>query len=114
MSEQRLTSGERHLRTFHVTLEIDEDGWFVARCPALSGCVSQGRTEQEATVTIKEAVEAWMWAETHKPMHALSSRSGDPRAAARKSRAPAQTVITSFSFTLNISSSTLICPSVSC
>lgn len=33
---------------FHVTLGKDEDGWIVAACPALPGCVSQGKTEQQA------------------------------------------------------------------
>jgi predicted RNase H-like HicB family nuclease len=27
---------------FHVTVEQAEDGWMVAECPALPGCVSQG------------------------------------------------------------------------
>ncbi|MDQ3491033.1 MAG: type II toxin-antitoxin system HicB family antitoxin, partial [Acidobacteriota bacterium] len=30
---------------FHVVLEKDEDGWIVAECPSLPGCVSQGKTE---------------------------------------------------------------------
>jgi len=33
---------------FHVSLEKAEDGWIVAQCPALPGCVSQGRDEKEA------------------------------------------------------------------
>ena len=33
---------------FHVVLTPDEDGWIVAECPALPGCISQGKTEQEA------------------------------------------------------------------
>ena len=50
----------------HVTLEPTEDGWFVAECPALPGCVSQGATEQEALANIREAITAWMWAEDQK------------------------------------------------
>ena len=42
---------------FHVTLERAEDGWVVAECPALPGCVSQGRDEKEALENIKEAIE---------------------------------------------------------
>jgi len=34
----------------------DEDGWIVAECPALPGCVSQGRNEDEAMVNIREAI----------------------------------------------------------
>lgn len=43
---------------FLVTLERDEDGWIVAECPALPGCVSQGRTEVEALANIREAIRA--------------------------------------------------------
>ena len=51
---------------FHVTLETDEDGWVVAECPALPGCLSQGTDEQEALANIKEAITAWLWAEDQK------------------------------------------------
>ena len=34
-----------------------EDGYWVAECPSLAGCISQGRTKQEAIVNIKEAIE---------------------------------------------------------
>ncbi|MFH1011551.1 MAG: type II toxin-antitoxin system HicB family antitoxin [bacterium] len=51
---------------FHVTLERAEDGWIVAECPALPGCVSQGKGEKEALENIKEAMTAWLWAEDQK------------------------------------------------
>ena len=51
---------------FHVTLAKAEDGWIVAECPALPGCVSQGKDEQEALANIKEAIAAWLWAEDQK------------------------------------------------
>jgi predicted RNase H-like HicB family nuclease len=41
-----------------VTLERDETGMIVAECPAIPGCVSQGRTEDEAIANIKEAMVA--------------------------------------------------------
>ena len=51
----------------HVILNpIDEQGWIVAECPALPGCFSQGRNEEEALANIKEAATAWMWAEDQK------------------------------------------------
>lgn len=50
----------------HVTMEQDDDGFFVAECPALPGCLSQGKDEQEALSNIKEAIEAWLWAEDQK------------------------------------------------
>ncbi|MFZ0659237.1 MAG: type II toxin-antitoxin system HicB family antitoxin [Candidatus Binataceae bacterium] len=43
---------------FLVTLETDEDGWLVAECPALPGCVSQDRTREEALANIREAIMA--------------------------------------------------------
>jgi len=33
---------------FIVTIERDEDGMFVVECPSIPGCVSQGKTEQDA------------------------------------------------------------------
>lgn len=42
---------------YRVYLEPDEDGVFVATCPALPGCVSKGRTRAEATENIREAIE---------------------------------------------------------
>ncbi len=60
---------------FHVNIEKDEDGWMVAECPALPGCVSQGVDEQEALANIKEAIEAWLWAEDMKQLE-TSSASG--------------------------------------
>ena len=41
-----------------VTLERDETGMVVAECPAIPGCVSQGRTEDEAIANIREAIAA--------------------------------------------------------
>jgi predicted RNase H-like HicB family nuclease len=56
---------------FHVVLSKDEEGWIVAECPALPGCVSQGKTEQEALANIKEAITAWLWVEDQKAAEAL-------------------------------------------
>ena len=39
-----------------VTLDPDETGMIVAECPAIPGCVSQGRTEAEALMNIREAI----------------------------------------------------------
>ena len=51
---------------FHVSLEKARDGWVVAECPALPGCVSQGKDEKEALENIREAIVAWLWAEDQK------------------------------------------------
>jgi predicted RNase H-like HicB family nuclease len=40
-----------------VTLERDETGMIVVECPAIPGCVSQGKTEAEALVNIREAIQ---------------------------------------------------------
>ena len=57
---------------FHVVLETDEDGWIVAECPSLPGCVSQGKTKTEALENIKEAITAWLWAEDQKALASLA------------------------------------------
>ena len=42
---------------FVVTLFQDEDGVFIAECPSIPGCVSQGKTESEAESNIREAIK---------------------------------------------------------
>ena len=42
---------------FKVLIERDDDGYYVATVPTLPGCISQGRTEMEASQNIKEAIE---------------------------------------------------------
>ena len=42
---------------FRVVLQQGEDGYSVAECPALPGCVSQGRTEAKALANIREAIQ---------------------------------------------------------
>ena len=39
-----------------VAMLQDEDGVFVAECPAIPGCISRGRTEAEAERNIQEAI----------------------------------------------------------
>jgi predicted RNase H-like HicB family nuclease len=41
---------------FLITITQDEDGMFIVECPALPGCVSQGRTRAEALENIREAI----------------------------------------------------------
>ena len=43
--------------TFPVVLRTGLDGWIVAECPIITGCISQGRTRQEALENIREAIE---------------------------------------------------------
>lgn len=37
-----------------------EDGFWVVECPSLPGCVSQGRSKEEALVNIREAIHAYI------------------------------------------------------
>jgi predicted RNase H-like HicB family nuclease len=41
---------------FTVTLDRDEDGVWVAECPAIPGCVSQGPTKEQALANIQDAI----------------------------------------------------------
>jgi len=45
------------MATYAVTLIGGEDGYIVAECPSLPGCVSQGKTREEAMANITEAIE---------------------------------------------------------
>lgn len=41
---------------FTITIYTDEDGVYVAECPSIPGCVSQGKTEEEAEKNMLEAI----------------------------------------------------------
>jgi predicted RNase H-like HicB family nuclease len=41
---------------FSVTIERDEDGVWVVECPSIPGCVSQGKTREEALKNIEDAI----------------------------------------------------------
>jgi predicted RNase H-like HicB family nuclease len=43
-----------------IVLEQGMDGYIVAYCPALKGCVTQGRTEEEALTNLKEVIELYL------------------------------------------------------
>jgi len=43
---------------FTVILDKDEDGRYLAICPALQGCYTEGETVDEALQNIREAAEA--------------------------------------------------------
>jgi predicted RNase H-like HicB family nuclease len=43
---------------FLTTLERDEDGVWIAECPSIPGCISQGETRQDAIANIREAIAA--------------------------------------------------------
>ncbi len=43
-----------------VIIKKGEDGYFVARCPSLKSCWSQGKTKEEALRNIQEAIELYL------------------------------------------------------
>lgn len=43
-----------------VIIEEDEDGIFVAECPSLPGCISQGRSREEAMYNLRDAVKGYL------------------------------------------------------
>ena len=53
---------------FLITIFQDEDGMFIAECPSIPGCVSQGKTEQEAEKNIQEAIKACLEVRAEKGM----------------------------------------------
>jgi predicted RNase H-like HicB family nuclease len=53
---------------FLVAVFQDEDGIFVSECPAIPGCVSQGRTEEEAVKNIQDAIKECLEVRAEKGM----------------------------------------------
>ncbi len=45
---------------YRILIEQDEDGMFVAECPALPGCVSQGKSRKEALDNIQDAIKGYI------------------------------------------------------
>jgi len=45
---------------YRIIIEPDEDGEFVAECPSLPGCISQGHTREEAVTNIKDAIAGYL------------------------------------------------------
>jgi predicted RNase H-like HicB family nuclease len=53
---------------FLIVIFQDEDGMFIAECPFIPGCVSQGITEEEAEKNIKEAIKECLEVRAEKGM----------------------------------------------
>ncbi|CAN5374684.1 hypothetical protein BH09PLA1_BH09PLA1_15270 [soil metagenome] len=45
---------------YRVVIEQDEDGVFVVECPSLPGCISQGKTRDEAVANIRDAISGYL------------------------------------------------------
>lgn len=44
----------------NIILYLGEDGYWIAECPSLPPCISQGKTKEEAVTNIKEAIELYL------------------------------------------------------
>ena len=53
---------------FTITITRDEDGMFIAECPSIPGCVSQGTTEEEAQRNIEDAIRETLEVRAEKGM----------------------------------------------
>ncbi len=53
---------------FVITISQDEDGMYIAECPAIPGCVSQGASEQEAEKNIQDAIKECLEVRAEKGM----------------------------------------------
>ena len=45
---------------YRILIEQDEDGKFVAECPSLPGCISQGENRDEALDNIRDAIKGYL------------------------------------------------------
>ncbi|MBT5531330.1 MAG: type II toxin-antitoxin system HicB family antitoxin [Cytophagia bacterium] len=45
---------------YRIVIEPDEDGIYIAECPSLPGCISQGETRNEAIVNIQDAIKGYI------------------------------------------------------
>lgn len=53
---------------FTITITRDEDGMYVSDCPAIPGCMSQGKTEEEAQTNIQDAIKQCLKVRSDKGM----------------------------------------------
>jgi len=51
-----------------ITMYQDEDGMFIAECPSIPGCLSQGKTRKEAEKNIKDAIKECLEVRAEKGM----------------------------------------------
>ena len=64
MKSRKITvqNGEENIRQFRVIIYRDEDDVYIAECPALDGCMTDGATFEEAYENIKDAVACYLGA----------------------------------------------------
>ena len=57
-----------------VVIEKGESGYYVVEVPALPGCISQGKTIEEAKENIKEAIAGWIEVMNDRAKHQKAAR----------------------------------------
>ena len=45
---------------YRILIEQDEDMVFIAECPSLPGCISQGKNRKEALENIQDAIKGYL------------------------------------------------------
>jgi len=45
---------------YRILIEQDEDGIFIAECPTLPGCISQGKNRKEVLINIQDAIKGYL------------------------------------------------------
>lgn len=45
---------------WRILVEQDEDRMFITECPSLPGCISQGKTREEALENIQDAIKGYL------------------------------------------------------
>jgi len=45
---------------YRILIERDEDGAFIAECPSLPGCISEGKSRKEALENIRDAIKGYL------------------------------------------------------
>ena len=65
-----ITGLGRRWKLRQIIIYPGEDGYWVAECPSLPGCISEGKTKEEAISNIKEAIQGYIAAleEDHLPI----------------------------------------------
>ncbi len=52
--------GDRVMNERRVIMYPGEDGYWIIECPSLPGCITQGKTKDEAIANIREAIELYI------------------------------------------------------
>ena len=45
---------------YRTIIEQDEDGNYIVQCPALPGCISEGKTREEVLANVKDAIRGYL------------------------------------------------------